>query len=625
MIKLGKAFADNVEKYQKKRAGSGQKLTGWGIRITFLYLLLLAGFFVLGIRLFHLTIVQGKENRELSEENRIRTAIIHAPRGNFLDRRGVKLTRDIPSFRVIHLCKKEELCPGEFVTEEEWKKRPFTDNVILEKDYLRQYVYPKEMVHVLGYLTQISAEEVTNPLYTYQGYLSDDRIGRTGLEERLEKDLRGVDGKELLETDARGQKKRTLGKIDPLPGENITLSIDSDIQQVAYDALEDKTGAIIVSKPKTGEILALVSNPGFDPNLLHQGLTPAEFTKLTQSPDRPLFNRAVSGVYPPGSTFKIVAAVSGLESGKITPQTVFNDTGILRVGEFSFSNWYFTQYGKTEGAVDIVKAMARSNDIFFYELGAKVGVTTIADWGKKFGIGKKTGIEIPGEAEGVMPDPEWREKVRNEKWYLGDTYHLAIGQGDLQTSPLQVNQWASVIANGGKLCKPTLLKSSVVSLPAQAGRESSDKNCKDLGIKKETITLVIEGMVRACERGTESTYQGTGWPLFDFTVTKETLTGDGGEGKKYRVPVACKTGTAEIGLPAQTGDPENNTHAWFTAFAPIRSIDSGNQHIKSDQNDQDLIIGEPEISVTVLVEKGGEGSTVAAPIAKKILEEWFKR
>ena len=287
----------------------------------------------------------------------------------------------------------------------------------------------------------------------------------------------------------------------------------------------------------------------------------------------------------------------------------------MRVGDFSFGNWYFLQYGGIEGAVDIVKAIARSNDIYFYKLGETTGVATIAEWGKRLGVGQKTGIDIGGEAEGVMPDPVWKKKVRKEDWYLGDTYHLAIGQGDLTVTPLQVNMWTNVIASGGELCKPTLLK-------AISEKREAISNCRDLKIKKETIDLITEGMRRACYRGDDVPYQGTGWPLFDFTVMRETLSESGGAGEKRAVPVACKTGTAEFGLPAQAGDPDNKTHAWFTAFAPLPSEALAKE---GSLTDSATITGEPEIVVTVLVEKGGEGSSVAGPIAKKILEEWFKR
>ncbi len=600
MLKFGSAFSENVSVTQKRWQLPKSPIRGWGARVTILHTLLIFFFFLLFVRLFHLTIVQGNENRSLSQENRVRTAIIHAPRGIFYDRRGVALVTNIDAFRVTGPCKTHEICRTKLQTQEEWQKSGINpESVFLEKDYFRQYQYPLELSHVLGYLGEISDTEARNLLYTYQDYHTGDRLGRMGLEAVFEKKLRGIDGKELIEINSQNNRVRSLGKIDATGGQNLYLSLDADLQKAAYEALMGQSGAVVVSKPKTGEILALVSSPSFDPNVFHAGISQADYESLVKNSERPLFDRAVSGVYPPGSTFKLIAAIAGLESGTIDKNTQIDDTGILRIGDFSFANWYFTQYGKTEGQVDILKAIARSNDIYFYNVGERVGIPKIAEWGRKFGIGQKTGVELTGEAEGLMPDIDYQRKVHKTDWFLGDTYHIAIGQGDLQTTPLQVNRWTNAIASGGTLCDFTLLKQTLTN---------SQPRCKNLGIKKENLDLVVEGMRRACSKGDDTTYQGTGYPLFDFSVTHEVLTGSSGSGEIRKIPVACKTGTSEF------GDPEGKTHALFTAFAPVP--------IKSSP---DTMSGDPEIVVTVLVEKGGEGSTVAGPIAKKIFEEWFKR
>ena len=621
MLKLGKAFSDNVEKVRHRRVEHGsQRIIGWGARITLFYLLLILGFFLLGVRLFHLTLVRGNEYRKLAQENRIRNSTIHAPRGIFFDRRSVPLVENIPGYRLTGPCpetatlNKEALpagnkCAKKFFTQNELARVNISpDYYLLEKDYFRKYLEPYVTTHVLGYLTEINGEELTNPFYAYQGYQAGDRMGRMGLEETLEKNLRGVDGRELIEVDAQGKKVRTLGQVEPVPGQNFTLTIDADLQKQAFMALGENSGGVVVTRPKSGEVLALVSTPGFDANRFHLGLSQGEYLKLVESPDKPLLNRVIAGVYPPGSTFKIIAAVGALAEKKIDKNTVFEDTGVLTVGNFSFGNWYYRQYGKKEGMVDVLKAIARSNDIFFYKLGEALGIEAMASWGKKFGLGKKTGIELSGEAEGLMPDPIWRQKLTGQKWYLGDTYNVGIGQGDMLTTPLQVNLWTNAIAGGGILCKPTLIKSQNPNL--------NDQNCRDLSIKKETIDLVTEGMRRACYRGDDIAYQGTGWPFFDFTVVKETLSEGGGKAVRQTVPVACKTGTAE------TSDKTDKTHAWFTAFAPLPAEALAKAGTITNVP---TITGEPEIVVTVLVELGGEGSSVAGPIAKKIMEEWFKR
>ena len=352
-----------------------------------------------------------------------------------------------------------------------------------------------------------------------------------------------------------------------------------------------------MSKPTTGEVLALYSSPSFNPNGFTLGQTNEQYQALTTNPDEPMFFRAIGGAYPPGSTFKLVTAVSALEEGAVRPDTLIEDTGVINIGPFSYPNWFFLQYGKTDGLVDMVKAIQRSNDIYFYKAGEAVGIERLNRWARKLGVGRPLGIEIAGEAAGLMPDPAWKKErftsradleARNHLWFLGDTYHVAIGQGYLLTTPLQVNTWTNSIANGGKLCRPTIKKGV--------------RDCHDLGIGEETIGVITEGMKKACETG------GTGLPLFNFKVGAA------------HVPVACKTGTAEF------GDPDNKTHAWFTVFAPIPVLGSGLEKREGQTpSDTERISGEPEISITVLVEGAGEGSDVAAPIAKKILEEWFRR
>jgi penicillin-binding protein 2 len=370
----------------------------------------------------------------------------------------------------------------------------------------------------------------------------------------------------------------------------------------AYRAMEEvERGALIVSDPKTGEILALVSKPSFDANLFTLGAdydsskqsaseSAQTIETLFEDANQPLFNRVIGGTYPPGSTFKIITAAAGLETGEIDGETEFEDIGVIRIGAFSFPNWYFLQYGKTEGFVDIVKGLKRSNDIFFYKAAELVGLERLGQMARHFGLGEPLGINMEGEASGLFPSDEWKRQAIGEQWFLGDTYHLGIGQGYLLTTPLQVNFWTDVIANNGTLCEPTIVKSEKCKVKSEKF------------LSEETLRLIKEGMREACADG------GTGWPLFKFKIqnarlkvdeknffTPEDANPDDGW---VHIPVACKTGTAEF------GDPKDRTHAWFTAYAPMN---------------------DPELVVTVLVEAGGEGSNVAAPIAKKVFEEWFGR
>lgn len=625
MVKLGSAFSDNLVSSGRLRSKQKSDDPPWWAgagRALIFASVLCVGFFILLWRLFDLTVIHGREYRLLSNTNRTRDLVRHAPRGLLLDRTGKPLVSNTPQYRLIKPCDGGDAAECvSYLSQEEGDRLirlgSLPGGQYIEVDYERRYLYGDALAHVVGYTGELSREELDSEFYKTRNYRLGDRVGRMGAEAVYNERLRGRDGKELVEIDSSGKILRTLGHQEELAGEDVTLSLDATLSRVAANAFPPgKKGAVIVAKPSSGEILAMYSSPGFSPDAFTVGMSQAEYDRLMNNPDLPMFNRAIGGVYPPGSTFKIVTSVAGLEEGAITKSTIVEDTGVITIGPFSFPNWYFLQYGKTDDAVDVVKAMKRSNDIFFYKTGEWLGITKLAEWARKVGIGKPLGIELSGEAGGLMPDPAWKKTrfdtsadkiARNDEWYLGDTYHVSIGQGYLLTTPLAVNAWTNVIANGGKLCTPTIQK--LHSLRAER------ENCKDLGIKKETITVVMRGMEEACAAG------GTGWPLFNFAVSKASGGTDVTPGAtpsampKVPVPVGCKTGTAEF------GDPNDHTHAWFTVFAPLPD-----ELIPSDiKATENYIDGNPEISVTVLVEGAGEGSDVAAPVAKKILEEWFSR
>lgn len=587
MTSLGSVFPDyiiseNKRKHSNYHSGNNQEF-GTGNRLLFFILILIFGLGILTARLFSLTIVQGSYYRHASIDNRIRETSIAAARGIIYDRNGIPLVRNIPTFT---------LPDGTVIFE----NRPGTDRNYKES-VTREYIYGDTTGHLLGYTSEIDKQELdlqslTAPAIPIAGgvqttYKAGDIVGKAGIERSYDRILRGTDGKEMHEVDAFGTTVRTLGRQEPQVGQNLSLAIDLELQKTAQSALADVKGAAIVSDPRTGEIMVLYSSPSYNPNSFVRS---EQVDTLLSDSRQPLFNRAVGGLYPPGSTFKLITASAALENGVITPSTEIEDTGVLVVGPYSFGNWYFLQYGRKEGYINIVTALKRSNDIFFYKAGELTGIDSLAKWARKFGIGTQLGIDIAGEAAGLMPDPAWQKKAKDEQWYLGNTYHVAIGQGDILVTPLQINSVTNTIANSGKECQPHLIKQGKAV-------------CKDIGLKTETIQLIKEGMKEACAPG------GTGYPLFDFKVKNPGLSIDGTDFVKapvstqsseqyVGVSLACKTGTAEF------GDPNNRTHAWFTAFAPV---------------------GHPQISVTVLVEGGGEGSSVAAPVAKRILENWFGR
>ncbi len=593
-MKHGILFGENIKTEKIKRfhyeeGGSPLQSRGFLLPITLFVIVVL-----LLIKLFSLQLLHGKDYRVLADSNRTRTQTIHAPRGVIFDRNGTPLVFNMPGFlqttrdasgkvvKSTHLSKDEALAliakgaPG------------------IEVASLRQYPYKEAMSHVLGYIGQISEDEIKTP--EFANYLPNDWIGKSGIEREYEHVLKGVDGKRLIEVDALGKPVRLLGQTDPVAGENLTLTIDDKLQEAAYQATSDmKKGAVVVSTPD-GQILAMVSRPSFDPNLFTLDETykvasdsayPTVESMLLDGNNQPLLNRAIGGTYPPGSTFKLVVAAAGLQSKTIDDSYQVTDTGILKIGNFSFANWYYTEYGRTEpGELDVKRALARSNDIFFYKLAEKIGVDKLSSIADRFGLGGKLGIDLEGEQKGLVPTKEWKKQTLKEDWYLGDTYHYGIGQGYLLTTPLQVNSWTQVIANGGTLYKPRLL----------LNQEATVKD-KEL-LSKDNLSLIRQGMIEACSTG------GVAWPLFDFKVKNAKLAIDGKDitqaasssADMRHVSVACKTGTAEH------GGADTLPHAWITLFAPAYH---------------------PQIVVTVLSESSGEGSNVAAPIAKKILEAYF--
>lgn len=512
----------------------------------FLRGILLLGFIILVARLFELQIIKGNYFRLLSEGNRIRRIPITAARGKILARGGEVLigNREVKRKIVFNkdsgYSKVEDLSgasPEDIVTE--WE---------------REYPLGEAFAHAGGYLGEVAPEEVgkINPECPEKGpMLSGQLVGRSGLEQEYECTLAGIDGEELVEVDTSGNKVRLLGRKEPTAGQDLKTSIQFGLQRKVAQILAGKPGAAIVTD-KAGEVLALYSSPSFNPENPAEGLN---------DPNLPLFDRAVGGQYHPGSVFKPVVAIASLEEGEIDKNYTFEDTGVIRIdtpyGSFSYSNWYFNQYGRTEGKIGLVRAIARSTDTFFYKLGEMVGIDKLDYWMEKMGLSSRVNIDIPGEILSLIPSPEWKLKVKGEQWFLGNTYHLSIGQGDLALTVVGLHRALLAIANGGNLCELGVAK--------QPG-------CRNLKLNKKNLELVKEGMLGACATG------GTGYTFFDFVPQ-----------------AACKTGTAET-------NEDGKTHAWFSVFAPSES---------------------PEIMATVMIERSGEGSRVAGPLAREIFDYWF--
>ena len=584
-----KVFGESLSLGKKSSSRIKEESTGGNRAILIFCTTLIFLLFGLG-RLFDLQIIRGSYFQTLAEGNRIRRIPIKAARGEILDRNGVVLARNIPRYNIAKFSSGGVITELREISREEALKFQAEDsgsvdtNLII--DVAREYPAKEAAAHILGYVNETNKDEVSKEIACPEDQKSSyvrryeigDLVGRGGIEEMYECLLRGVNGEELVEVDSRGRIIRSLGRKEPIPGRSIKLAVDAHLQQAAYESLINAPnelgtapfresgsvikGAVVAADPHTGEILALVSSPSFDPATLS-----SEYGKLTLDENRPLFNRAIAGVYPPGSTYKIVTSAGAIEEQLIDRSWTFKDEGFISVGPYLYRNWYFTQYGRVEGEVNVVKALARSTDTFYYKIGEMLGVEKLGGWSSHFGYGEKTGIDISGESPGVIPDEEWKLKVRGERWFLGNTYHMSIGQGDMLSTPLQVNLMTGVIAASGKKCKPYLLK----EVSNNNKWQQVESRCEEVKLKPETLQLIKEGMIGACSEG------GTAYPLFNL-----------------KPQVACKTGTAQF-----SGD---KTHAWLTAF---------------------LLEGPREIVVTALVEGGGEGSRVAAPVVKRFFESLF--
>lgn len=503
---------------------------GWWLRVVV--------FAVVGMilaRVVFLQVVLGEQQVMVAEGNRLERVLVMADRGVIKDREDRILARNIDK-------------GGEVV---------------------REYPYGEVVAHVVGYVGEAGEDEVK------QGLVLGSKIGKMGVERSEDERLRGEIGEELLEVDATGKRVDLIGKREAVAGQSVRLNIDAELSKeigrILAEREEEKgeyKGAVVVSRAGTGELLALVSWPSFDNNLFSGLPGEGKYKKVEEvlgdGERQPMFDRAVGGNYPPGSIYKLVTAVAGVEEGKVDRETTVLDEGEIKIDSYRYGNWYFDQYGKTEGEIGLQRALARSNDIFFYKVGEWVGVEKLGEWSRKLGLGRRTGIGLEAEGTGRVPDPLWKEKLTGERWFLGNTYHMAIGQGDLTVTPLQGNLMTAAVVSG-KLCKPGLV----------VGEEG---RCEDLSLSEVGREMIVEGMVGACSEG------GTVASFFDFPVR-----------------VACKTGTA------QQGGEEDDPHAWITAVVPAENSE-GNR-------DDDYANG---VVITVLLEASGEGSAEAGPVATQI-------
>jgi penicillin-binding protein 2 len=578
------------------------------------------GMVILICRLAYLQLIKGEEFQKKSENNSIRFRQIKPLRGLIRDRNGVVLVDNKPSFDIVFMPSKKKGSELSVEKLKELYKNKLLDftfdtallknvppyipvrlekNVSMDKVALvetnaldlpgiyidvtpiRLYLDGEILAPIIGYTGEVSKEDIakSNGLYAY-----GDVLGKHGLEKFFDAYLRGRRGAELVEVNAFGREIKNLGKIEPLSGYNITLTIDADLQKAAWDALQGRPGAAVVLDPKDGAVLAMVSSPSFDPNLFDSGISSEQWNKLQTNPWSPLSNKAIAGQYPPGSTYKLIIAAAALEEGVISP-----DTKILCTGSFALGNRTYRCWNKRgHGYIDLHKAIVGSCDVYFYTLGKMLGVDKIAQYAKRFGLGDVTGIDLPNEKNGLVPTKEWKFKKKKEAWQMGETISISIGQGYNLTTPLQLAMAFAAFANGGIVWKPYLVK-RIESPDGKIYREFFPEKKGELKLSSRTLEVL----------------NGALWGVVNEP---------GGTGRAAQIPgwdVCGKTGTSQVvGLPqnerarrAKFIGAFHKDHALFACYAPMKS---------------------PEVAVAVIMENAGGGGAVAAPVARRILSAYME-
>lgn len=550
---------------------------------------------VIGFRLVNLQVFSGEQYLERAEGNRLRINLLAAPRGQIRDRNGQILASSRLSYQIalhpVQLNKEQRVevadrlatilgLPAEELRAKLQRKGPSAlpipmlqdvdesviarvaehqrelPGVSIDPVVVRHYPRGAFAAHAIGYTGEVTERELSK--MEDEGYRAGDIIGKMGIEKVFDSHLRGVPGRQQVEVDARGRPMRKLAEVPPVPGKDITLTIDVKLQAAAEQALGDRKGSVVVLEPFSGEVLALASNPDFDPNVFATRLTPKAWREIN-SPSRPLLNRAIQSVYPPGSIYKIVTHAAAMEGGYANWNSRYVSTGQFYVGSKLFRDWKPGGWGRVEFKEGLVKSI----DTIYYELGLKMGPDRMKRYSHMFGLGEKTGIILPSEREGLIPDGAWKKKALKEKWYPGDSVNMSIGQGYIQTSPIQAAVEIATVANSGKVMRPILVRSPEGLDPVEVR--------KTVELKPETWRMLHTALAETVSRGTAAAARIPGYPA------------------------AGKTGSAE----AIKGKP---THAWFVAYAPT---------------------DKPTIAVAVMLEMAGGGGSVAGPVAGHLLRTHF--
>jgi penicillin-binding protein 2 len=635
---------DSTEGYGPRTLSQHDRDRPLPLRVVIFGGILVLAFLALGYNLFSLQIAQGAHFNELAEGNRVREETVPAPRGIMFDRHGTQLVVNEGSFAValvpVDLARAGDARSRELglvqrltgISADEVQRQadahraePFQPVVLkknldnatyeaisenlpnlpgirLETDTTRHYTEGAALSHLLGYVGKLDPQEYQD--LHGQGYLLDDTLGKTGLEFINEQFLRGSSGQQVVETDAQGRVVQMISRTDPVPGNNVYLSIDLNLQKEVVKDLQasmddanrklggtrGQAGAAIVMNPQTGEVYSMVSLPDYNINEFADGITTAQYQALLDNPGLPLLNRAIGGVYPPGSTFKPVTASAALQAGTINQGSSINCPGHFTVGTSSFLCWNTAGHG----AQNVLAAIAHSCDVFFYTVADRMGDQILSQYASDFGVGRPTGIDLTGEAKGIVPNSDWKARYfaqayqetgdpawQDGKWYEGNTITYGIGQSYLLVTPLQDLEWIATVANGGHYMRP-LLTNRISSVGGGMVKPFMPVVDHTVQASPQVLALVREGLRAAAAPGGTS---GFIWSQAQF--------------KSVPSP-AGKTGTAQFGVPDKTGNYP--LHAWYAAYAP--SVD-------------------PEIAVVTFVEGGGEGHEASAPVAAQIMSYYF--
>jgi len=576
----------------------------WTRRVLGLTAIVAVAFVCVIGQLWYLQVLEGAKLRDLSDRNRIRVRPVAAPRGILYDRNGLALVDNRPAFTLsliprdmedrdnvlarlavllrIPLPELQEalarvpadslqpvrvrrgLSLEDVAKVEEWKLE--LPGVVVEVEPQRVYPTSSFAAHLLGYVREVSEDQAR------QGrYRRGDMVGQTGLERLLDEYLRGRDGGERIEVDALGRPVQVMRRDEPRPGGQVVTTVDRRVQEAAERAMAGRAGAVVVMDPRTGDILALTSNPAFELDRFTGNLGREAWAALMRDPAHPMLNRALQSQYAPGSVFKMVVAAAGLQERSLTPMDRTYCNGEFHLGAWTFKDWL--QGG--HGHVDLRAAIVRSCNVFFYQAGLKVGPEAIARYARAFGLGAPTGVDLSGEKPGLVPSPDWKRQRLGRPWTGGETVNVSIGQGQLLVTPIQVARMMSAFANGGVLWKPRLVQ----RVERADGTLAYSEPTRMTG--QVDLSPAVWAFLRHAMAGVVS----------------------GGTGQAARIPgieIAGKTGTAQS--VSHSDSAKGQDHAWFASFAPV---------------------DDPEVVVVVLVERGGKGGQVAAPIARQIYQAIF--